>query len=162
VGCVLYTAKPLPTTYGDGVPDDFDACPDVAGVPENNGCPMVELVTDSDGDGVADSVDQCPNSIVTPTVLVGSCDTGVSNGVEESGYTLADRVTSALNASAQVARNHGDFVSAMSAYLNGLVVSSMITSAEKDAIMSCVATADATQFGAVFRAQQKAKAQKAK
>jgi OmpA-OmpF porin, OOP family len=45
---------------GDGVIDDEDACPDVAGVktddPKTNGCPP-----DRDGDGVVDSVDACPD-----------------------------------------------------------------------------------------------------
>lgn len=40
---------------GDGVYDKYDACPDVPGLKEFNGCP------DSDGDGVVDSEDRCPN-----------------------------------------------------------------------------------------------------
>jgi OOP family OmpA-OmpF porin len=40
---------------GDGVYDDKDACPEVAGLMEFNGCP------DSDGDGIKDSDDACPN-----------------------------------------------------------------------------------------------------
>ncbi|MFD1161419.1 OmpA family protein [Hwangdonia seohaensis] len=42
-------------TDGDGIYDKDDACPDVAGLPEFNGCP------DSDGDGIEDSKDDCPN-----------------------------------------------------------------------------------------------------
>lgn len=43
---------------GDGICDDEDYCPDVAGVPhpQNNGCPL-----DSDGDGIWDRNDPCPN-----------------------------------------------------------------------------------------------------
>jgi len=45
---------------GDGIADEVDACPDVAGVasedPAKNGCP----VGDKDKDGVADSEDACP------------------------------------------------------------------------------------------------------
>ncbi|MEO1481725.1 MAG: OmpA family protein [Myxococcota bacterium] len=40
---------------GDGVYDDADACPAVAG-PESNGCPT----PDSDGDGLNDREDECP------------------------------------------------------------------------------------------------------
>ncbi len=40
---------------GDGVYDKHDACPEVAGLAEFNGCP------DSDGDGIEDSKDTCPN-----------------------------------------------------------------------------------------------------
>ena len=42
-------------TDGDGIYDKDDACPDVAGLKEFNGCP------DSDGDGIKDSDDACPN-----------------------------------------------------------------------------------------------------
>lgn len=46
---------------GDGVFDDEDACPDVAGIrtddPKTNGCPR----SDRDGDGVFDDEDACPD-----------------------------------------------------------------------------------------------------
>ncbi|MFT3822959.1 MAG: OmpA family protein [Chitinophagaceae bacterium] len=38
----------------DGVVDSLDACPDVAGLPQFNGCP------DTDGDGIPDKDDKCP------------------------------------------------------------------------------------------------------
>ena len=44
---------------GDGIIDDEDACPEVAGIatndPATNGCP------DADGDGIPDHLDACPN-----------------------------------------------------------------------------------------------------
>jgi outer membrane protein OmpA-like peptidoglycan-associated protein len=33
---------PWPDRDGDGIPDKDDLCPDVFGVPENHGCPMLE------------------------------------------------------------------------------------------------------------------------
>ena len=45
-----------PDTDGDGVPDKDDKCPDVAGPAENGGCPW----PDTDGDGVLDKDDLCP------------------------------------------------------------------------------------------------------
>ena len=42
-------------TDGDGIYDKDDACPEVPGLPEFNGCP------DTDGDGIEDSKDDCPN-----------------------------------------------------------------------------------------------------
>jgi len=42
-------------TDGDGVYDKDDACPDVPGLEEFNGCP------DSDSDGIEDAKDDCPN-----------------------------------------------------------------------------------------------------
>ncbi len=47
----------LPDTDGDGVFDENDKCPEVAGVVENDGCPI-----DRDGDGVADEKDKCPRT----------------------------------------------------------------------------------------------------
>ncbi|MFM2284028.1 MAG: hypothetical protein RL222_1532, partial [Bacteroidota bacterium] len=41
-------------TDGDGIYDIDDACPEVAGLAQFNGCP------DTDGDGVEDSKDECP------------------------------------------------------------------------------------------------------
>ena len=46
-----------PDTDGDGIPDKDDQCPDVAGPKENNGCPW----PDTDGDGVLDKDDACPD-----------------------------------------------------------------------------------------------------
>jgi outer membrane protein OmpA-like peptidoglycan-associated protein len=43
-----------PDTDGDGIEDRNDACPEVAGLPEYNGCP------DTDGDGIIDNEDGCP------------------------------------------------------------------------------------------------------
>lgn len=44
-----------PDTDGDGILDKDDACPQVAGLAEFQGCP------DTDGDGVQDSQDACPD-----------------------------------------------------------------------------------------------------
>ncbi len=46
-----------PDTDGDGVADKDDNCPEVAGPVENNGCPW----PDTDGDGVLDKDDTCPS-----------------------------------------------------------------------------------------------------
>ena len=43
-----------PDTDGDGIIDGSDACPDVFGLATLNGCP------DTDGDGIADKDDACP------------------------------------------------------------------------------------------------------
>lgn len=43
-----------PDTDGDGVVDHEDECPEVPGLPKFKGCP------DTDGDGIEDRYDQCP------------------------------------------------------------------------------------------------------
>lgn len=47
--------KGCPDSDGDGVADYEDACPSYAGLASLNGCP------DSDNDGVSDKDDECPN-----------------------------------------------------------------------------------------------------
>ena len=59
---------PWPDTDGDGVLDKDDACPEVPGPVELNGCP------DTDGDGVLDKDDACPE-VPGPVELNGCPDT---------------------------------------------------------------------------------------
>jgi OOP family OmpA-OmpF porin len=47
--------KEIADTDGDGVNDENDLCPNIAGKKEYAGCP------DTDGDGIPDSLDKCPN-----------------------------------------------------------------------------------------------------
>jgi len=47
--------KGCPDRDEDGIPDYRDDCPSVPGIPDFKGCP------DSDGDGISDNDDECPN-----------------------------------------------------------------------------------------------------
>ena len=81
---------PPPDSDGDGIIDDLDQCPVLAGDPSCNGCPTSYCnpcdptgpaydpcqcpgdcacpgACDLDGDGVPDSIDQCPNEYGDPT-----------------------------------------------------------------------------------------------
>ena len=58
---------------GDGIYDKDDACPDVPGLKQFNGCP------DTDGDGIADKDDACPNE--AGTVENGGCPDTDGDGV---------------------------------------------------------------------------------
>lgn len=51
----------------DGIANRDDACPTVAGIPEEKGCPA----KDSDGDGVPDHQDKCPS--VAGLAALGGC-----------------------------------------------------------------------------------------
>ena len=57
-----------PDTDGDGIPDKDDACPQVKGPKEFNGCP------DTDGDGIPDKDDACPE-VAGPKKFNGCPDT---------------------------------------------------------------------------------------
>ena len=46
-----------PDSDNDGVPDEDDNCPNQAGLVENKGCPL----QDTDRDGISDIDDECPN-----------------------------------------------------------------------------------------------------
>ena len=72
-----------PDTDGDGVADKDDNCPEVAGPVENNGCPW----PDTDGDGVLDKDDACPT-------VAGLAQ---YNGCPKTDKIVADEVTKALN-----------------------------------------------------------------
>lgn len=62
-------------TDGDGVYDKFDACPDVFGLAEYDGCP------DTDGDGVIDSKDDCPNTAGLATL--NGCPDADEDGITD-------------------------------------------------------------------------------
>ncbi|WP_298781309.1 OmpA family protein [uncultured Polaribacter sp.] len=62
-------------TDGDGVYDKDDACPEVAGLKEFNGCP------DADNDGVKDSDDACPN--VAGLAAMNGCPDADGDGVAD-------------------------------------------------------------------------------
>lgn len=92
---------------------------------------------DADGDGVPDAIDQCPNSILTPTVIIGGCNSGVPNDLLSTGCTISDLIAQAGNG----AKNHGQFVSAVASITNELMKSGAISGSQKGAIQSCAAKA---------------------
>jgi outer membrane protein OmpA-like peptidoglycan-associated protein/outer membrane protein W len=61
---------------GDGVYDKHDACPEVPGLEEFNGCP------DSDGDGIQDSEDTCP--LLAGSLEYEGCPDSDGDGVSDN------------------------------------------------------------------------------
>ncbi len=62
----------------DGIPDDQDGCPEIPGLPKDNGCP---IGIDSDGDTIPDVDDECPD---TPgTVRLRGCPDADNDGVAD-------------------------------------------------------------------------------
>ncbi len=64
-----------PDGDSDGIPDNKDACPEEAGSADLNGCP------DSDGDGVADNEDACPDA--AGSAEMGGCPDSDGDGVSD-------------------------------------------------------------------------------
>ncbi len=54
-GTLKYDGCPVPDTDKDGINDDNDKCPEVPGIARYNGCP----VPDTDRDGINDEEDKC-------------------------------------------------------------------------------------------------------
>ena len=65
-----------PDTDGDGIADKDDACPDAAGAKELNGCP------DTDGDGIADKDDACPDVAGLPALQ--GCPDADGDGIADN------------------------------------------------------------------------------
>ncbi|PIB31909.1 hypothetical protein BFP78_08560 [Gaetbulibacter sp. 5U11] len=69
-------------TDGDGVPNEYDVCPEVAGVASLGGCP------DTDGDGVADKDDLCPE--VKGSIEFGGCPDTDGDGFPDNKDNCPD------------------------------------------------------------------------
>lgn len=67
---------------GDGIADKDDACPNVPGLKEFNGCP------DTDGDGIIDTEDSCP-TVAGEASLMG-CPDKDQDGVKDSEDACPD------------------------------------------------------------------------
>jgi hypothetical protein len=100
-------------------------------------CPIIPE-SDLDGDGVSDDKDECPNSDLSSTVIVGSCNSRVTNTLFPTGCTISDQIVECTTG----ANNHGKFVSCVAHFTNTLKKNGTITGQEKGAIQSCAAQAN--------------------
>ena len=91
-----------PDTDGDGVKDSDDACPNTAGLAAMNGCP------DADGDGVADKDDMCPNS--KGTKANKGCPDSDGDGVVDKDDKCATTAGPAANSGCPWPDTDGDGV----------------------------------------------------
>ncbi|MEO0472066.1 MAG: OmpA family protein, partial [Bacteroidota bacterium] len=73
---------PKPDSDGDGILDEVDDCPEVAGLAEFKGCP------DSDGDLVPDREDDCPNE--KGILDLGGCPDRDGDGVKDDADKCPD------------------------------------------------------------------------
>ena len=78
-----------PDTDGDGIEDAKDTCPEVAGLAEYNGCP------DTDGDGISDDKDKCPN--VAGLAALAGCPDADGDGVTDGDDNCVNEAGPAAN-----------------------------------------------------------------
>ena len=110
-------------TDPDGNTSEFSECGD----------PVTTL--DADGDGIPNDLDLCPISDLSPTVVVGGCDSGVNNVLLGNGCTIADLIAEC----AANAIHHGEFTKCVSDLTNDLKAGGIISGMDKGAIQSCAA-----------------------
>ncbi|PHR73717.1 MAG: cell envelope biogenesis protein OmpA [Lutibacter sp.] len=89
-----------PDTDGDGIIDSEDACPDVAGLAELNGCP------DADADGIADGEDNCPNE--KGSKANGGCPDTDGDGIVDGKDNCPNEAGPAANNGCPWADKDGD------------------------------------------------------
>ncbi len=92
---------------------------------------------DTDGDGISDGdeVANGTNPLVAEVVVSGTCVTTVANQVLSNGATFNDLIATARAA----ARNHGQFVNAVTQLAAGWRNAGLISGRDHGAITSCVA-----------------------
>jgi hypothetical protein len=82
--------------------------------------------------------DECPDSDLSTTVVIDSCDSGVTNTLFPTGCTISDLIAGCTEG----ASNHGQFVSCVSHMTNDLKKAGTITGQQKGAIQRCAAQAN--------------------
>ena len=100
---------------------------------------MIPIINiDNDDDGIQDYQDNCRNSDLSATVVIGDCDSKITNILLPTGCTISDKIA----VCAEKTFNHGKFVSCVSHLTNDLKKAGTITGWQKGAIQSCAGQAD--------------------
>jgi hypothetical protein len=121
--------------YHPAADDDGDGCVDSSD--------REYLFTDDDADGAPNDADQSPDSELGATVVIDSCDSGVTNTLLSTGCTISDLIAQCVEG----ASNHGKLVSCVAHLTNDLKKDGLITGQQKGAIQSCAAQADIPKKG---------------
>jgi len=90
---------------------------------------------DADLDGVSDEIDCEPHSDFSPTLVIGGCDTAVTNTLFANGCTVSDLISHIAANSG----NHGNFVNGIAHLTDELRNAGLINGNQKGKIQSCTA-----------------------
>jgi outer membrane protein assembly factor BamB len=93
------------------------------------------ICVDEDGDEVCDAQDACPSSTLTPTVVIGTCDSGVPNQRFPDGCTFGDLIAQCFDGTTR----RGTFVSCVARLTEEWRSQDLIADSEKGQIQRCAA-----------------------
>jgi N-acetylneuraminic acid mutarotase len=105
------------------------------GVGGDTGVYLYCACPDPDGDGACGSADPFPSSDPRPTVVIGTCDSGVANEFVMPGANMGDLI----GRCGDDASSHGEFVGCVAHLTTAWVEAGQITSRERSAIQRCAA-----------------------
>jgi hypothetical protein len=97
------------------------------------------VARDADRDGIPDPTDACPESIVTPDIMAGTCDTGVPNTIFPTGCSIADRLAACDDPGVPA----GQQTACLARALNHLEREGAITPGQEGRIQRCPAKTSA-------------------
>lgn len=92
---------------------------------------------DADLDGVNDETDACLGSTLGGTVVIDSCDSGVSNALSANGCSIIDEIDDC----AEAATTHEEFTACATQYTTLLKNLGVINNKEKGKIQACAGKA---------------------
>jgi hypothetical protein len=94
---------------------------------------MIDIGWFSDGDGVADGVDQCIGSSNAATVVIGTCNSGVTNFNSATGCKISDKIA---DCSVNIPP-HTTARDCIEKVVKGLRKSGVLTTGQETAILNC-------------------------
>lgn len=96
---------------------------------------IVGLFPDADADGLTDPRDRCPYSMLSSTLILGECDSGVPDRLDESGCTLTDDLLSLLEFETQ----QGKRIREVNGWLGLRIDEGTVDRRHRGAILACIA-----------------------